>query len=139
MDVIINLALVEPNYEVEVNKALDKAAIPNCIGNMILPPLDNEELVNLHDITKRAEGVDPKEVAEDMSIDSLMLGDNAILVDGLVLTKEGLAALVAFKTDRIKKHVAQAVKCVGCAHTSKCYMLTQNALAYIAHIKSKER
>jgi len=126
----IDITSINPDYETSIAIKLENSGIPSCLGNMILPTMEQVLEIEIADYFTDKNAVADKEVYSD-NIRGLLV-NNIDVFANKVLTKSGAQSITEHKEEAIVKYTEQVVKCSKCTYTDVCFKLTQNMLAYIA-------
>jgi hypothetical protein len=126
MKVNLNLDKIEHTLEYLVASKLQEKKLPDCMGAMVLPILNQVESFEDTDILSITDKT-PKETLVDIDLKEISVkSDSAI--EGKSLSIVGLKRILEFKNKKVESFVEQCSRCISCEYSSICNALTQNTL-----------
>lgn len=129
MKVEIKIDALNPKLDSLIEKGLEEAGLPSCLGNMIPPIMVRMIEVEDAEFFSNRNTISPQEIGME---DTSKLVRLPMTNTNMVLTIEGLKKLQEYKESRAKVYIEHIKKCSNCDKVDLCYKLTTNYLKMIS-------
>jgi hypothetical protein len=136
MKIPVNVKALNIDMETYIKQELNVKKLPECLGCMIPPIVEDTPEVVLEDLFKESASVDsinimkinPKDIVPEIHVDK---------VEGLIISKQSFDVINEQMKAKAKHYVTEVSKCLNCEHADICNKLTTNYLKVIELSLSK--